>query len=95
MDKIAQNFRRTKSAAVANVHAGPDSLTARAQEKPPFFLGRYCVWRWPRRAIWLAAKQFLQLELWRAYAARPTVINVDGHPAYATRIAELKSSGKL
>ena len=42
-----------------------------------------------------AAKHFLQLALWRTREVRPRVINVDGHPAYACAIAELKSSGKL
>ena len=42
-----------------------------------------------------AAKHFLQLALWRTKAVRPRVINVDGHPAYARAIAELKSSGEL
>jgi transposase-like protein len=42
-----------------------------------------------------AAKHFLQLALWRTKAVRPRVINVDGHPAYASAIAELKGSGEL
>ena len=42
-----------------------------------------------------AAKHFLQLALWRAGGVRPRVINVDGHPAYASAIAELKQSGEL
>ena len=42
-----------------------------------------------------AAKHFLQLALWRTREVRPRVINVDGHPAYARAIAELKSSGDL
>ena len=42
-----------------------------------------------------AAKHFLQLALWRTKEARPRVINVDGHPAYARAIVELKSSGEL
>ena len=42
-----------------------------------------------------AAKHFLQLALWRAKEVRPRVINVDGHPAYARAIKELKSSGEL
>jgi transposase-like protein len=41
-----------------------------------------------------AAKGFLQLAL-SAAPVRPRVINVDGHPAYATAIAELKESGEL
>ena len=41
-----------------------------------------------------AAKHFLQLALHRT-GRRPRVINVDGHPAYATAITELKQSGEL
>lgn len=41
-----------------------------------------------------AAKHFLQLALSRL-DRRPRVINVDGHPAYASAIAELKRSGEL
>jgi len=48
----------------------------------------------PKRDL-VAAKHFLQLALWRAGQVRPRVINVDGHPAYATAIAELKQSGEL
>ena len=47
----------------------------------------------PNRDL-VAAKQFLQLALHRT-RRRPRVINVDGHPAYATAIAELKESGEL
>jgi len=47
----------------------------------------------PNRDL-LAAKQFLQLALHRT-ESRPRVINVDGHPAYATAISELKQSGEL
>jgi transposase-like protein len=42
-----------------------------------------------------AAKHFLQRALWRTKEARPRVITVDGHPAYARAIAELKRSGEL
>ena len=42
----------------------------------------------------VAAKHFLQLALHRT-RRRPRVINVDGHPAYATAISELKDSGEL
>jgi IS6 family transposase len=42
-----------------------------------------------------AAKHFLQLALWRTREVWPRVINMDGHPAYARAIAELKSSGEL
>ena len=42
-----------------------------------------------------AAKHFLQLALWRTKAVWPRVINVDGHPAYSSAIAELKGSGEL
>ena len=47
----------------------------------------------PKRDM-VAAKHFLQLALWRS-AVRPRVINVDGHPAYAHAIAELKEAGEL
>src|SRR5215469_13031758 len=47
----------------------------------------------PNRDL-VAAKQFLQLALQRT-ERRPRVINVDGHPAYATAISELKESGEL
>jgi cytochrome c553 len=43
----------------------------------------------------MPAKHFLQLMLHQTGQARPRVINVDGHPAYATAIAELKQSGEL
>ena len=43
----------------------------------------------PKRDL-VAAKHFLQLALCRAGQVRPRVINVDGHPAYATAISELK-----
>jgi transposase, IS6 family len=42
-----------------------------------------------------AAKHFLQLALWRVGHLRPRVINVDGHAAYPSVIAELKRSGEL
>jgi transposase-like protein len=48
----------------------------------------------PKRDL-VAAKHFLQLALGRTHDAPPRVINVDGHPAYATAIAELKQSGEL
>ena len=48
----------------------------------------------PNRDL-VAAKHFLQLALWRSGQTRPRVINIDGHPAYATAIAELKESGEL
>jgi len=47
----------------------------------------------PNRDL-VAAKHFLQLALHRT-GRRPRVINVDGHPAYATAISELKQSGEL
>jgi transposase, IS6 family len=47
----------------------------------------------PNRDL-IAAKGFLQLAL-SAAPVRPRVINVDGHPAYATAVAELKDSGEL
>ena len=46
----------------------------------------------PNRDL-VAAKQFLQLALHRTGRVRPRVINGDGRPAYATAIAELKTSG--
>ncbi len=42
-----------------------------------------------------SAKHFLQLALWRTREVQPRVINVDGHPAYARAIAELKITGEL
>ena len=47
----------------------------------------------PKRDL-IAAKLFLRLAL-SGGAPRPRVINVDGHPAYATAIADLKQSGEL
>src|SRR6202050_5509697 len=47
----------------------------------------------PNRDL-IAAKGFLQLAL-SATQIRPRVINVDGHPAYASAIEELKQSGEL
>lgn len=46
----------------------------------------------PKRDL-VAAKLFLRLAL--SGAPRPRVINVDGHPAYASAIAELKQTGEL
>jgi transposase, IS6 family len=48
----------------------------------------------PNRDL-VAAKLFLRLALSGASGVRPRVINVDGHPAYARAIAELKQSGDL
>jgi transposase-like protein len=48
----------------------------------------------PKRDL-TAAKLFLRLALSGAGTNRPRVINVDGHPAYARAIAELKQSGDL
>jgi len=48
----------------------------------------------PNRDL-MAAKHFLQLALWRTREDQPRVINVDGHPAYARAIAELKETGEL
>jgi transposase-like protein len=42
-----------------------------------------------------AARLFLRLALTGTSGIRPRVINVDGHPAYARAIAELKESGDL
>jgi transposase, IS6 family len=47
----------------------------------------------PRRDL-IAAKLFLRLAL-SGRASPPRVINVDGHPAYAGAIAELKQTGEL
>jgi IS6 family transposase len=47
----------------------------------------------PNRDL-IAAKGFLRLAL-SAGQVRPRVINVDGHPAYASAIAELKQAGEL
>jgi transposase, IS6 family len=43
----------------------------------------------------IAAKHFLRLALSRVGDLRPRVINVDGHPAYPSVIAELKRTGEL
>src|SRR6185503_14169508 len=43
----------------------------------------------------LDARLFLRLALSGTGDIRPRVINVDGHPAYARAIAELKRSGDL
>lgn len=48
----------------------------------------------PNRDL-VAAKHFLQLALHQTGRVRPRVINVDGHPAYATAISELKHAGEL
>ncbi len=47
----------------------------------------------PKRDL-IAAKLFLRLAL-SGGGPRPRVINVDGHPAYARAIAELKQTGEL
>src|ERR1700683_1932870 len=47
----------------------------------------------PNRDL-IAAKGFLRLAV-SATQIRPRVINVDGHPAYASAIEELKQSGEL
>ena len=47
----------------------------------------------PKRDL-IAAKLFLRLAL-SAGGPPPRVINVDGHPAYGSAIAELKQSGEL
>jgi transposase-like protein len=47
----------------------------------------------PNRDL-IAAKLFLRLAL-PAGAPSPRVINVDGHPAYGSAIAELKQTGEL
>jgi transposase-like protein len=43
----------------------------------------------------VAAKLFLRLALSGTGGIQPRVINVDGRPAYARAIAELKHSGDL
>lgn len=48
----------------------------------------------PNRDL-VAAKLFLRLALSGTGGKRPRVINVDGHPAYASAISELKRSGEL
>ena len=48
----------------------------------------------PQRDL-TAAKLFLRLALSGTGGKRPRVINVDGHPAYARAISELKQSGEL
>jgi transposase-like protein len=47
----------------------------------------------PKRDL-IAAKLFLRLAL-LAGGPRPRVINVDGNPAYASAITELKQTGEL
>ena len=47
----------------------------------------------PKRGL-IAAKLFLRLAL-SGGGPRPRVINVDGHPAYASAVAELKQTGEL
>src|SRR6202000_1984986 len=46
----------------------------------------------PKRDL-IAAKLFLRLALSATTGTRPRVINVDGHPAYASAIRQLKQSG--
>jgi transposase-like protein len=48
----------------------------------------------PRRDL-TAATLFLRQALTRPGVSRPRVINVDGHPAYARAIADLKRSGEI
>jgi len=43
----------------------------------------------------VAARAFLQLAVAQAGRIQPRVINVDGHPAYAAAIDDLKRSGEL
>src|ERR1043166_6606942 len=47
----------------------------------------------PKRDL-IAAKMFLRLAL-SGSGRSPRVINVDGHPAYASAIAQLKQAGEL
>ena len=42
-----------------------------------------------------AAKSFLQLAIAQAGRIQPSVINVDGHPAYPVAVEQLKDSGEL
>jgi transposase-like protein len=48
----------------------------------------------PKRDL-IAAKLFLRLALRATSGIRPRVINVDGRPAYASAVEELKQSGEL
>ena len=48
----------------------------------------------PKRDL-VAAKLFLRLALSGSGGIQPRVVNVDGHPAYASAITELKKSGDL
>ena len=48
----------------------------------------------PNRDL-IAAKLFLRLALSATNGVPPRVINVDGHPAYASTVEELKHSGEL
>src|SRR5688500_2142395 len=43
----------------------------------------------------VAAKGFLQLAIAQAGRIQPRVINVDGHPAYTSAVADLQWSGEL
>jgi transposase-like protein len=43
----------------------------------------------------MAAKMFLRVALSGKGDRSPRVINVDGHPAYARAISDLKQSGEL
>ena len=47
----------------------------------------------PKRCL-IAAKMFLRLELSRG-GPGPRLINVDGHPSYASAVAELKQTGEV
>jgi transposase-like protein len=47
----------------------------------------------PKRDL-IAAKLFLRLSL-SVGGPSPRVINVDGHPAYGSAVADLKQSGEL
>ena len=48
----------------------------------------------PKRDL-TGAKLFFRLALSRSGGDRPRVVNVDGHPAYASAVVELKQSGEL
>jgi transposase-like protein len=48
----------------------------------------------PKRDL-RAAKLFFRLALSRSSGDRTRVVNLDGHPAYASAVVELKQSGEL
>ena len=77
------SMRRTsKSQAAGHISIGPSILPARQSSS--------C----SSKCDLIAAKMFLRLALSRG-GPEPRVINVDGHPAYASAVAELKQTGEL